>query len=68
MLTYHDDQILCCYLSKQANTIIAIELTMPLEKHCDMMRHTEESLKYADLIADCREAEWWPIVLPVEVC
>ena len=52
--------------SRKAKTIIAIELKVPWEENCDDA-HQRKSLKYTDLMADCREKGWQAILLPVEV-
>ena len=52
--------------SRQARTIITIELTVPREEKCDDA-HRRMILKYKDLMADCKEKRWKAILLPVYV-
>ena len=43
--------------SQQSKMLVAIELTVPYEEKCDKA-HERRSLKYADLMADCKHKEW----------
>ena len=46
--------------------MIAIELTNPREDNCENA-HDRKSLKYADLMADCKDKGWSVWLFPVEV-
>ena len=48
--------------SSQSDTLIAIELTVNCEE-----AHERKSLKYADLMAECRDRGWNVWLFPVEV-
>ena len=44
-------------VSQQSKTLVAKELTVPLEENCEEA-HERKSLKYADLMADCKDKGW----------
>lgn len=52
--------------SGQAKKIILVELTVPWEEGCDEA-HERKSLKYQDLIMECREKGWQAWLFPMEV-
>ena len=53
-------------VSQQSKTLVAIELTVPWEEICKEA-HERMSLKYADLMADCKVKVWNVWLFPVEV-
>ena len=53
-------------VSQQSKTLVAIELTVPREENCEEARE-RKSLKYADLVADCKDKGWSVWLFPVEV-
>ncbi|XP_076155592.1 uncharacterized protein LOC143138965 [Alosa pseudoharengus] len=52
--------------SEQAKKIILVELTVPWEEGCEEA-HERKSLKYQDLIMDCKDKGWQAWLFPVEV-
>ena len=53
-------------VSQQSKTLVAIELTVPWEENCEEA-HERKSLRYADLMADCKDKGWSVWLFPVEV-
>ena len=53
-------------VSKQSKTLVTLELTVPLEENCEEA-YERKSLKYADLMEDCRAKGWSVWLFPVEV-
>ena len=53
-------------VSQQSKTLVAIELTVPWEEICENARE-RKSLKYTDLMADCKDKGWNLWLFPVEV-
>ena len=51
---------------QQSNTFVAIQLIVPWEDNCEEA-HERRNLKYADLMADCKDKGWSVWLLPVEV-
>ena len=51
---------------QQSKTLVAIELTLPWEDNFEEA-HEIKILKYADLIADCKDKRWSVWIFPVEV-
>ena len=46
-------------VSQQSKTLVAIELTVPWEENCEeVLVHKKNSLRYADLIVDCKDKGW----------
>ena len=52
--------------SSQSDTLIAIELTVQWEENCEEA-HERKSLKYADLMTECRDRGWSVWLFPVDV-
>ncbi|XP_033725208.1 uncharacterized protein LOC117315172 [Pecten maximus] len=52
--------------STTSKTLIVVELTVPWEENCEEANE-RKSLKYADLMADCRDKGWSVWLFPVEV-
>ena len=53
-------------VSQQSKTLVVIELTFPWEENCEET-HERNSLKYTDLIADCKDKGWNVWLFPLEV-
>ena len=53
-------------MSRQSKTLVAIELTVSFEESCEEA-HDRKSLKYAELMADCKDKGWNFRLFPVEV-
>ena len=51
---------------QQSKTLVAIELTLPWEDNCEDA-HEIKSLKYANLMADCKDKGMSGWIFPVEV-
>ena len=47
--------------------LVAIELTVPRKKNCEEA-HEKKNLKYADLMADCKNNGWGGWLCPMEIC
>ena len=52
--------------SEVCKTVLLVELTVPWESGVEAANERKRA-KYADLVADCREAGWRTIMWPVEV-
>ena len=53
-------------VSQQSKTLVAIELSVPWEENFEEA-HERKSLKYADLMADCKDKGWSVWLFPEEV-
>ena len=53
-------------VSQQSMTLVTIELTVPWEENYEEA-HERKSLKYADLVEDCKDKGWSLWLFPVEV-
>ena len=53
-------------VSQQSNTFVAIQLIVPWEENCEEA-HERKNLKYADLMAYCKDKVWSVRLFPVEV-
>ena len=53
-------------VSQQSKTLVAIELSVPWEENFEEA-HERKSLKYADLMVDCKDKGWSVWLFPVEV-
>ena len=51
---------------QQSKTLVAVELTVPWEENCKEA-HERMRLKYADLMADCKDTGWSVWLSPVEI-
>ena len=52
--------------SQQSKTLVAIELTVQWEENCEVP-HEKKRLKYAHLMADCKDKGWSVWLFHVEV-
>ena len=53
-------------VSQQSKTLVAIKLTVQWEENCEEA-HERKRLKYAHLMADCKDKGWSVWLFPVEV-